>query len=102
MHRADLHADFPRIDLFEDRFNDLEEDPGARLDFAAIVVGAAVGGAVQELRKKVEVVRLDLHAVEPCNHRVARGTGIVVDGVSDFVPCHRTRRDGGNAARGGD
>jgi hypothetical protein len=52
----------------------------------------------QELRQQIEVVRLDLHAVEPRIHRVARGAGVVGDGPADLVTRHRPRRDGGHAA----
>jgi hypothetical protein len=99
MHRTDLHADFRRLDLVEDGLDDLEENAGAPLDLAAIFVSPSIGRLVEELRQQIEVVRLDLHAVEACNHRVARSASVVGHGPADVVPCHRTRHDGGNVAR---
>ncbi len=100
VHRGQLHADVGGIDLIEHRFDHLEQDAGAAFQPAAIGVGAAVGGAVEELGDQVEVVGLDLHPVEAGLHGVAGGAAVVGDGLADLLAGHGSRRDGGLAAAG--
>ena len=52
MHRADLDADSRRIDLFEHRFDDFEQDAGPVFDRTPIFIRSTIGGSVQELRIK--------------------------------------------------
>jgi len=88
-----------RLDFAENGLNDLEQHACPSLDLAAIFIRTAIGRLVEELRQQIEVVRLDLHAVEAGIHRVARSAGIIGYSSADFILRHRARRDGANAAR---
>ena len=84
--------------MLQHGLEDLEEEARPIFDGTAVFVGAPVGGLVEELGDQVEVVRLDLHAVEAGLDRVARCLGIVRHGLADFVASHWAWRDGWLAA----
>jgi hypothetical protein len=71
--------------------DDFEQDAGAVFDPAAVFVGAAIGGAVQELGQQIKIIGEDLNAVESGFDCVASSARIVRDRLADFIDAHGPR-----------
>ena len=89
---ADLHLQVKVApDLLPDRAHDLEDEPRAIFERAAVIVLAIVDGRAQELRDEIPVRAVQLDAVEPRLARAPRALGKGVDGFADLRDRHRAR-----------
>ena len=87
---ADLHLQVEVVpDLLPDRAHDLEDEPRAILERAAVIVLPIVDRRAEELRDEVAVGAVQLDAVES---RLARSTRAFGEGIhrgADLVDRHR-------------
>jgi hypothetical protein len=105
---ADLHLQVEIVaDFLADRPDDLEDEPRAILQLAAVAVFAIVDGRTEELRDQVAVGAVQLDAVEV---RLPGAPRPLREGVHDFLdllfghplalePVHRVWTIGGAQAR---
>src|SRR6476661_1911661 len=70
VHWPDLDSDSTRLHEFEHSLNDFEEETRAVHGRAAILIAAKVSRAVEELRDEIEVVGLNLNAIESSFHGI--------------------------------
>ena len=90
--RRDPNAEAVGADGVRASLDDLEEQPRAILDRAAIGVGAMVGPVAQKGVEQVAVGAMQLHAVESGLDGAGRGIAEVVDNAGDLVQFERARR----------
>ena len=90
--RRQMHADPPRAPDLDRRVDDLQQQPHAVLDRAAVGVGALIAAVLQELVDQVAVGRVDLHAVEAGAPGVLGALAVGGDDAGQLVQGQRTRR----------
>lgn len=89
--RAETDPNFGRADGPDDGVDNLEREPGAVLNRAAVFVRAGVGHVLEELVRQVAVRAMDLDAVESGTPDGVRGSrGIPLEVFRDF--CRRVMR----------
>jgi hypothetical protein len=85
---ADPQRHLGAVDLLADRLRDLDEEAGAVLQAAAVLVGAAVETRRQEALDDRAVGDMDLDAVVAGGAQVTRIARVVADEVSNLVVAH--------------
>src|SRR4029077_6160550 len=94
IHWPDLDSDPARPHKFEHRLNDFEEETRAVHGRAAILIAAKVGRAVEELRDEIEVVGLDLDAIESSFYCILCRSSKISYRLTNFISVHRARCHG--------
>ena len=87
-----MHADPAGAPDGDDRVGDLEHQPGAVLDRAAVAVGPLVRAVLQELVEEIAVGAVDLDAVEAGGLGVLGALAIGGDHARNLVGLERARR----------
>src|ERR1700756_916771 len=100
MHRTDLHPHSTRLYVFEHRLDDFEKETSSINGRATVFILAKVRGAIQELSNQIEIVGLDLYAIESGFHSVLCRGPKFSNRVANFIFAHRARSYGGLPSRG--
>src|SRR5438132_11972599 len=95
VHWPDLDSDSARLHKFEHRLNDFEKETRAVHGRAAILICAQIRGAVQELSDEIEVVSLDLDAIESSFHGILCRGSKISHRLTNFIFAHWARCYGG-------
>src|SRR5260370_32069869 len=100
MHRIDFDSHSTRLYLFEHRLSDFEQETSSINGRANVFILTKVRGAIHELSDQIEIVSLDLYAIESGFHRILCRGPKFSDRAANFIFAHRARSYGGLPSQG--
>src|SRR5260221_2375611 len=100
MHRTDFDSHSTRLYLFKHRLSDFEKETSSINGRATVFILTKVRGAIHELSDQIEIVSLDLYAIESGFHRILCGGATFSDRAADILFAHRSKRVGGRRSYG--
>src|SRR5258708_20311104 len=95
MHRNDFDSHSTRLYLFKPRLSDFEKETSSINGRATVFILTKVRGAIHELSDQIEIVSLDLYAIESGFNRILCGGPKFSDRAANFIFSHRARGGGG-------
>src|SRR5260221_10293556 len=93
MHRTDFDSHSTRLYLFKHRLSDFEKETSSINGRATVFILTKVRGAIHELSDQIEIVSLDLYAIESGFHRILCGGPKISDRAANFIFSHWARSD---------
>src|SRR5258708_36064984 len=91
MHRNDFDSHSTRLYLFKPRLSDFEKETSSINGRATVFILTKVRGAIHELSDQIEIVSLDLYAIESGFNRILCGGPQLSDRAAKFIFAHRAR-----------
>src|SRR5258708_13150963 len=95
MHRTDFDSHSTRLYLFKHRLSDFEKETSSINGRATVFILTKVRGAIHELSDQIEIVSLDLYAIESGFHRILCGGPQFSHRPANFIFAHPPRTHAG-------